>query len=132
MSLKPLIIFAALSSCTPAPAITNQEIEKLIPALEKVESGGKANAIGDNGKAVGVLQVWPVMVNDVNRIRSGKAYTLADRYSPTKSREMARIYFRHYGKSWTIEQAARCWNGGTQGYKKQSTVKYWNKVRKEI
>ena len=32
----------------------------------------------------------------------------------------------------TDEILARNWNGGWKGYKKKSTLKYWNKVRKEL
>lgn len=111
------------------PAVTSAELDRLIPALIQVESGGEYRAVGDRGKAVGVLQIWPVMVQDVNRI-AGTRYTLADRLNPSKSVEMARIYFRHYGKSWTVEQAARHWNSGPGST--AGTDKYWIKVRKEL
>lgn len=129
---KTLLIVALsvevlVPSC--APAITPAELDRLIPALIQVESGGEYGAIGDGGKAVGCLQIWPVMVQDVNRI-AGTHYTLADRLNPAKSVEMARIYFRHYGKSWTVEQAARHWNSGPGST--AGTDKYWNKVRKEL
>jgi len=42
---------------------------------------------------------------------------------------------KHYwrtGKRPTIEDYARIWNGGPNGYKIQATVKYWNKVKKEL
>lgn len=136
--MKPisrLLIILTLSQCTPAPAITPAEVEKLLPALEQVESGGKADALGDYVKgvpqAVGILQIWPEYVQDVNRI-SGKAYRLSDRLSPSKSREMARIYLLHYGKNKTIEQTARIHNGGPNGHKKAETLKYWAKVKKEL
>ena len=48
------------------------------------ESRGDSNAIGDNGKAVGVLQIHPIMVREANRIlaMNGKenSYTYDDRY----------------------------------------------------
>lgn len=128
---KALLILAAVtvSRCAPCPAITPADLDRLVPALMQVESGGEYRAIGDGGKAVGVLQIWPIMVQDVNRI-AGTHYTLADRLNPVKSVEMARIYFLHYGKSWTVEQAVRHWNAGPVGT--VGTDKYWNKVRKEL
>jgi len=80
-------------------------------------------------RAVGCLQIWPVMVKDVNRITASK-YTLADRYNRQKSIAICRAYMSHYGKRWTIEQAARHWNSGPSTTK--VTDKYWNKVRKEL
>ena len=130
-----LIILAALIRCEPCPAITSAEFDRLIPALIQVESGGNDRAEGDyrNGKAqaVGCLQIWTVMVDDVNRI-TGKAYTLKDRQNRQRSVEMARAYLMHYAKAGTIEQAARKWNGGPAGDKKAATVKYWEKVKKEM
>ena len=102
--------------------------KKLIQAIEQVESGGDCNAIGDNGQAVGCLQIWPIMVDDVNRI-SGRKYTYADRYSRQKSYEMFEIYMNHYCNGFTDEQIARCWNGGPKGYLKESTKVYWAKVK---
>ena len=132
MNKRLLILIAlAVSSCSTCPAITPAELDRLIPALERVESGGRADAIGDSGRAVGILQIWPEYVQDVNRI-SGKAYRLPDRYIPAKSREMARIYLMHYGKNKTMEQTARIHNGGPNGYKKPATLKYWAKVKREL
>jgi hypothetical protein len=130
---KTLLILAAVtvSRYAPCPAITPAELDRLIPALIQVESGGEYRAVGDHGKAVGILQIHAEYVQDVNRI-AGTHYTLRDRLDRQKSIDMTRIYLAHYGKGKTIEQTARVHNGGPAGHKKQSTVKYWNKVRKEL
>lgn len=108
----------------------------LLAALIAIESGGNPSAIGDGGRAVGVLQIHAAVVEDCNRILAmrGEAhrYTLADRYSPAHSRAMAIVYLRHYCPNGTAEQMARTWNGGPQGAQKQATVAYWSKVKKEI
>lgn len=103
----------------------------LLPAIERVESSGKADAVGDGGKAVGILQIHPIMVADVNRILGEDRYALADRLDPAKSREMFRIYSDHYAKGDT-EKSARNWNGGPRGYRKAATLPYWRKVQAEI
>lgn len=126
-----ILLCAAMSSCSTCPAVTDTELDRLIPALISVESSGNDSAVGDNGKAIGCLQIWPVVVEDVNRI-SGKGYTLKSRLNRQASVSMARIYLKHYAKGKTIEQAARIWNGGPSGDKKASTVKYWEKVKKEL
>ena len=127
--MKRLLLILLLHTCQPCPAITPEQLDRLIPALIEVESGGVVGAVGDGGRAVGVLQIWPIMVQDVNRI-AGTEYTLADRLSPEKSKEMARTYFNHYGKKWTVEQAARHWNSGPNTT--AGTDGYWNKVKKEL
>ena len=111
----------------------------LISALMVVESDGNANAIGDHGKAVGVLQIHPECVQDVNR-QTGNAYTLQDRKSILKSREICAAYLAHYGKRYerktgktaTAEVYSRIWNGGPSGYAKSATAHYWEKTRREL
>lgn len=114
----------------------NTTIAVIIKALIAVESCGNPNAIGDNGQAVGVLQIHPACVQDVNRI-TGKAYNIHDRVNPQKSREICAAYLMHYGKRYerrtgktaTAEVYARIWNGGPSGYRRESTRAYWRKVQ---
>ena len=111
-------------------------IAMLISALIIVESDGNANAIGDHGKAVGVLQIHAECIQDVSRI-TGKSYTLADRRSVSKSREICAAYLKHYGRQYeritgkaaTAETLARIWNGGPCGHKNPRTRRYWAKVQ---
>ena len=107
----------------------------LIPILIICESGSNSQAVGDNGNAVGILQIWTCVVSDVNRV-AGTSYTNNDRFDVQKSVQMCRIYLTHYcrparlGREPTLEDLARCWNGGPNGYRKKSTKKYWRKCRK--
>lgn len=105
------------------------QLDSLIDALVKVESKGDVNAIGDNGKAVGCLQIWCDVIEDVNRF-SMVQYTYDDRYDYVKSKEICRKYLLHYGgRNASNETYARIWNGGPKGHTKISTKKYWNKVK---
>jgi hypothetical protein len=99
-----------------------------------VESGGNPLSNNTREDAVGVLQIRPIFVYDVNRIISdvGISFTLDDRWDVAKSFQMAQIYFAHYCEGMSPEQTARCFNGGPNGYKKASTQAYWLKVQKEI
>ena len=67
-------------------------IDFLVEAIIQVESRGDSTAVGDRGWAVGVLQIWPIMVREVNRILekdgSDVRYGYTDRYSVKKSIEM--------------------------------------------
>ena len=74
----------------------------LIPLLIQVESSGNPNAIGDGGKAVGILQIHKCVVDDVNRIygKKGFHYEYDDRVSPHVSRDICRLYLTHYGKAY--------------------------------
>lgn len=110
--------------------------EPLINIIAIIESNNNSQAIGDSGKAVGTYQLHKIFVDDVNRIIGSKKYSYADRLNPTKSREMVKIYLQHYATQKrlchkpTCEDMARIINGGPNGYKKKSTVKYWSKVKK--
>jgi len=103
--------------------------DRLIQALIHVESNGSPNAVGDNGKAVGVLQIHPIMVRDCNRITKRNKYSLGDRYSVVKSIEMFNVWRKHYCKGSSDEVIARKWNGGQKGHRMKATVKYWKKVK---
>lgn len=112
----------------------NELLNILIPILMTVESGNDPNAVGDAGLAVGVLQIHPCVIEDVNRIYK-KDYKLADRFDVEKSEEICRLYLQHYANYYenpTAKTLARIWNGGPMGPKKSSTEKYWFKVRLAI
>lgn len=87
-------------------------VERVIDALVIVESSGRPAVIGDNGKAVGLLQLHPVAVREANRIAGENRWKLSDRLCPEKSRAMARtILTWHYRRGVTdpVELACR-WN----------------------
>jgi len=106
-------------------------ISNLISALIIVESSGNDQAIGDNGRALGPLQIHRGVVQDVNRI-TGSHYRHQDMTNRVVARAVCEAYLKHWGKGKTTEQQARIWNGGPTGDKKQATLGYWNKVSKHI
>ena len=113
-----------LAACTQA----QPHDPALVAAVEQVESGGNPRAVGDSGKAVGILQIQPIMVRDVNRILGSQRYSLADRLDPVKSREMFWVYADHYSPGASREVIARRWNLGPKGDRSPATVGYWRKV----
>ena len=112
----------------------------LVTALIFVESRGNDSAIGDRHlvgeEAVGALQIRPIMVREVNRIlkiqKSDKRFKLKDRFERDKSIEMFYIWKNYHHKDSEPEVIARNWNGGPKGFKSNRTVKYWNKVEKQL
>lgn len=110
------------------------EIEDLIKSLIKVESSGNDSAVGDQGKAIGALQIHPITVREVNRILalkgSDKRYTYVDRWSRTKSIQMFEIWRKHHHPEGTsLEVIARTWNGGTKYAFSKDATRYWKKVK---
>ena len=128
--LITLIIFVVLSFSTYAQE--QVPIEFLVDAIIHVESRGDSTAIGDGGRAVGILQIHPIMVREVNRILekngSDVRYTYNDRYSVEKSKEMFYVWKGYYHPNSSYEKIARCWNGGTNGHMFYCTNRYWRKV----
>jgi len=119
--------------------IKDDHTDYLLEALIQVESRGDENAVGDkhlSRPSVGVLQLRPIMVREVNRIlkkhKVKKKYTLEDRYSKEKSIEMFYIWQSFHHLNDSDEVIARCWNGGPRGWKRNSTLHYWDKVQNEI
>lgn len=115
----------------------------LYSSIVWVESKGNANAKSRDG-SVGIIQIKPVMVKEVNRICQiqglRKRFTLADRKNPRKSEEMFWIFQEFYNPDLNLDSLsekdmavlARKWNGGPNGHKKRATKKYWKKVSKRV
>ena len=119
--------------------------DQLIFALAIVESSLNPLAVGDNGNAVGYLQITPAVVQDVNTFY-GTTYEMDDRYDTRKSVEICKKYLKYWGEVFekktgrppSAEIYAKMWNGGCYAWKKTDpkVVKnldtYWNKVNKQL
>ena len=128
----PLLINYATSSFEVVMVTTKPTIQdSLIDAIIHVESRGDSMAYNAKEDAVGVLQIRPIMMREVNRLLKENKYTLDDRWSKSKSIEMFNVIKDHTTNP-TNERLARNWNGGWNGYKKKSTLKYWNKVKTQL
>ena len=133
-----LIIYVFLCVLTALNVNAVEVSSRLLHALKMAESGCKSDAIGDNGKAVGILQLHKVYVDDANRIAGCKQYNYNDRYDVRKSEEMTRIVLTHYGKHYerktgkrcTDEILARIHNRGYSQWNDKLGERYWKRVQK--
>jgi soluble lytic murein transglycosylase-like protein len=107
--------------------------DKVISAISKVESKGNPSAVSKD--CVGILQIRPILVADVNEYLkmkgSNKRFKLSDRLNVEKSKEMFVIYQKRYNPKNDIEKAIRLWNGGC-GYSKTKTENYYRKTLKYL
>jgi hypothetical protein len=107
----------------------------VIDAIIEVESGGKADAVDKSGKSCGIMQITPILVEECNRImelrKSSKRYTMKDRFSVSKSKEMFLLFQSFYNPKNNVELAIRSWNGG-MGYTKKGTQRYFEKVMSKM
>ena len=122
---RRLIILVALfivSSCNVNcyKEVTRKETKKeikqkpsewdiFIQALIQVESEGKADAVGKTND-VGILQITPIYVKDVNRILGEEKYYLSCRTDTEKSLEMFEILQNHYNPKKDIDKAIKLHN----------------------
>ena len=118
---------------------TIQAIDSLVNALIFVESRGIEGAVGDThlgAPSIGVLQIRPIMVREVNRILKKKGasmrFNLQDRFNRDKSIWMFMIWKDYHHPNDNFEKIARNWNGGPNGYRFKRTEQYWNKVKQQL
>ena len=105
----------------------------VMDAIIQVESGG--NRMARNGKQVGVMQITPIAVAECNKIlrlrKSKRRYSLSDRYSVSKSKEMFVLIQSFHNPQNDVEQAIRAWNGGPN-YSLVRTQRYYEKVIRHL
>ena len=106
----------------------------LASLLMQVETGNRP-LVGDNGRALGPLQVHAGAVQDVNRA-FGTRYRHADMMDRAASVAVLDRYLwlyaqpRRLGRAVTNEDRARIWNGGPDGWRRAATLPYLERVRR--
>ena len=133
VSLMALVLAAMTASAgtnaTKSTKTSGINWNPVMDAIIQVESEGNPNAV--SGNSVGAMQITPILVKDCNEIlkkqKSKKCYTMADRYSVAKSKEMFLLIQSHYNPENSIEKAIRSWNGGVK-YNIRATNRYYQKV----
>ena len=105
----------------------------IMDAIIQVESEGNPNAV--SGNSVGVMQITPILVRECNdilqKMKSKKRFTMNDRYSEVKSKEMFLLIQSYHNPMNSIEKAIRSWNGGIR-YSVRATNKYYKKVMSKM
>jgi len=108
-------------------------IARLLEAIAWVESRGRTRAVGDRGRARGILQIHKPAWLDA--IRYGRVNWPYERYvwSRPHAEQVARWYWQRYApeayRTGNLEVLARIWNGGPRGHRRRSTLSYWRRVR---
>ena len=115
-------------------ALSERDMNRVLAAIRIVESNNDPSAVGDNGNAIGVYQIWRSYFRDA--VEFGNLdLEYRDCFVPVHADTVVRSYMRRYaterrlGRPVTMQDIARIHNGGPNGYKKQATVKYWKKVK---
>lgn len=127
MNIKSIGLFLAL-------ALTAQAAppDSFFRALHLVETGGKRGAIiGDNGQALGPLQI-----HRAYHIDAGVGGDYSRCADLDYSRRVVTAYLQRYApaawKSGDVTTLARIHNGGPRGASKPATIRYASKVSRLI
>lgn len=132
------VLCLAINSLAPAQIsnVSSGELDSLVDAIRQVETGGEAdpaNAVGDNGKAIGPFQIHRSYWADAVEHDPSIGGTYADCKNESYARRIVKAYLNRYApKGATIQDLARIHNGGPKGHRKGSTKAYWAKVQKEL
>lgn len=133
--IVPLLLISALRAGSTATVIENVEKrvlfswDSVMNAIIEVESRGDSLAVCDI--YCGAMQISPVLVADCNETLAKRGdkrrYTLQDRFSIEKSKEMFCIIQDRYNPEKDVEKAIRLWNAGPS-YTLNRTETYYRKV----
>ena len=133
-SVIPLLLSLTAASSAFAQ-VPESDMVRLLAAIKQVESGGDANAVGDNGKALGVYQIWESYWSDAIEYVPSIGGRYQDCKDPKYAEFVVRAYLARYApkrRTVTLEMLARIHNGGPRGYLKPATLKYWLKIQKVL
>ena len=123
---------ASAGDATPTTS-SGYDWNPVMEAIIHVESRGNAKAV--SGNSCGAMQITPILVKECNNIlkkrKSKKRFTMQDRFSVQKSKEMFLLFQSHFNPTNNVEQAIRSWNGG-MNYSVKRTQRYYNKVMAKL
>ena len=113
--------------------------DDLLTKIAWLESEFDQFAIGDNGKAKGMYQLWNSYIQEHNRLY-GTSYVHDDAFCPYTSRHivkgvlvaMAKNYYKNEGRIPNEVELLAMHNGGYRGYKKNTSLPYIQRYYSEI
>ena len=114
--------------------LVEEEVEEdpawvyFVQALIVVESEGNPLAVGKSND-VGILQITPIYVREVNRILGDDIYTLDDRTCIYKSLAMFEVYQAHHNPNKDILRAIKVHNPGAGQWYTDKVMEQFNRLR---
>jgi len=106
--------------------------DRILIAHIQFESRNDRYAHNKKEDALGILQIRPIMILEVNRIlqlqKKSLRFVLEDRTDPAKSVEIWYIVQNHWNPTYDLQKASRLWNSGTVRYSK-STNDYVSQIK---
>ena len=102
------------------------QLRRLFRAFCTVESSGNWLAHNERGNAGGILQIRPVMINEVNRLQDSIKFELRDRWNIERSYKIFAIKMMAHNPELNLQKACQLWNG------KRTTRQYIAMIEKEL
>jgi hypothetical protein len=130
MLLMCLYVNVAQSEIKAIPLRELSRIDRLIKAVQLVESNNNPLAVNVKEKATGSLQIRPILLIDYNR-RTGNNYYLEQMKIDSIAIKIFKYYACNIGYE-NEETIARFWNGGYKKRYCRMTDIYWNKVKEKM
>jgi hypothetical protein len=130
-----LTAIVAMTLTVPPPSTV--DMRPILDAIRQVETGGckdAANAVGDNGRSIGPLQIqygyWLDACEYEPSLRQAGYHAVRD---VEYAERCVIAYLSRYVKDWSnpIDAAARTHNGGPKGIGRKATDGYAAKVKVE-
>ena len=114
-----------------------RELRPWLDAIAQVESGGRDDAVGDAGKAIGRYQIWRVYWQDaIEHCRALQDATYEDVTERIYAERILVAYMLRYCPQAVAnkdyERLSRVHNGGPRGHRKQATLGYWSRVSRAL
>jgi hypothetical protein len=112
----------------------NEIIKAMFTILMLVEDSSTDNL---KEHAIGVYQIRPIFVKDVNLISKHEVFSHEDARNARKAQQMIFIYLTYWGNKYEektgyrvdAETLGRIINGGPNGWKKSSTREYGERCK---
>lgn len=116
------------------PIVVPDWRERLLDAIEQVESGGRGARTpdGDGGRAIGPFQIWEAYWIDAVEYDENLRCAYQDCRRPDMARRVVIAYLTRYDAWTSPEKAARVHNGGPRGHLKATTLPYWERVKEAM
>ena len=135
MRRKAILMFCFLCLSPGFGRASNlDEAWRRVFAVESSNGQDPRAFVENHARALGIAQITPVMVRDVNRILRAPVFSLDDRLDWAASREMFRVAQEHYNRGESVETMCRFWLRGPsrkRQYDKHGD-EYWAACQRKV
>lgn len=105
--------------------------EKLFESFVFVESRYNDDTINKSSGAAGCVQIMPILIDEANRLSGYKKYSLNDRFSRGKSKEIFYLIMDNKNPKYDLHLACKIWNPKSKlSYHKAIEDKYNELINK--